>query len=501
MSDPREAVEKAIESRLKVEQFDTKEAFERAQREERIKQEIAARKAAEQRAKTDVFVPPPPASIPFDDFKAESKVVIRSQETIKIKLPERKTGIRGIAFKPDTNIVDITQTLFEQSNFPTQTEMRTALEERGLGAKDEFKPNSVGEALTRFAYATSEAILGGVSEASFGLIETGRRGRGPRATVLQFAGAVATPTALDYAVGWVLSNLGKTIKGRVIIDKIVSRTPLELDEVRQWEKFAGPDGISTSDLRKLPDEKLKDIVEAIAEFYEKNPANKIIDARTTLVVPEEVFYDEFVDYVGFDADEYINFLKTYGDDIPNVDTSIYLTLGKINPSDQKQILDDVADYNLNNLVLGDTTTSITPEIIEELSDISKTGDPQEPGFTPPIEEILPDEDIEPIEAPPIQIQEPVLGEPAPQEPIIEPTPEDPIPPPIPFKQKSKARQKINLRLFRGPKIKYRVVHSYRDSTKTSITVPAQSIPEAISKAEGTRKINKRLKEVNITEAS
>ena len=89
------------------------------------------------------------------------------------------------------------------------------------------------------------------------------------------------------------------------------------------------------------------------------------------------------------------------------------------------------------------------------------------------------------------VEEPVLDE------VID-TPEPVLP--IPFIRKSKKRKKINLRLFRGPKRRYRVQHRYTDGTKTTVTVQAQSHPEAVAKAEGNRNRGKRLKEAISEEA-
>ena len=92
---------------------------------------------------------------------------------------------------------------------------------------------------------------------------------------------------------------------------------------------------------------------------------------------------------------------------------------------------------------------------------------------------------------PLQIQT-ILIEPIPP---IEPTPVEPMPPIIPLigLPQSKERRGINLRLFNGPEEKYRVKFTYRDKSSQSITVPARSYPEAISKAEMGRR-NKLLKE-------
>ena len=96
----------------------------------------------------------------------------------------------------------------------------------------------------------------------------------------------------------------------------------------------------------------------------------------------------------------------------------------------------------------------------------------------------------------VQIQEQALIVP------IEPIPvlEEPILIPPPVRLLSKKRRKLNLRLFKGKKRRYRVQHRYTDGTKTTVTVQAQSHPEAVAKAEGNRNRGKRLKEAISEEA-
>jgi len=90
-----------------------------------------------------------------------------------------------------------------------------------------------------------------------------------------------------------------------------------------------------------------------------------------------------------------------------------------------------------------------------------------------------------------------LAQEVPQETVLEPITEEALEPTpiIPFKLKTEKRKKLNLKLFNGPKIKYRVTLRYLDKSNQIRTVEARSHPEAIAKAEMGKNRSKTLKTV------
>jgi len=439
-----------------------------------------------------------------DKIRGKPQTIKEIEETVaKIKeikqdLTEKRARGSWYGERPTIDFHKITQSLYEKSNYPTKAEIDKALEEHGMAAMREFGPKSVGQALTRLAYGAAEMIEGGVTEATLGLAYDPKSSERPLALPLQVAGGLLTPTALDYAFGAVLTKLGITKAGRKLIRKLGGLlesgddipTSLTIAEAKQFEKIMGTSGITTSDLRKLDKKTLKTIQD-VAEYYEKHPAQ--FTAGAAYVPPEQLFYDEIIDNLGWDVDEYIDFLKTYGDRL-NVDKNFLAgVLLRVNLNDVVKVLDATAveipsDYKDRpaspGLVLREETKTILDEALTPLPE--EVPDTIPPGTIP--KEI------------PKTIPEKIPG--TPPTPPPEPVPEEPTPPPpeeptVPFLPKSKPeeRRDIRLRLFSGPKEKYRVKFSYPKGQSQTLTVEARSFPEAVNRAQRSRRGNRYLPSV------
>ena len=142
-----------------------------------------------------------------------------------------------------------------------------------------------------------------------------------------------------------------------------------------------------------------------------------------------------------------------------------------------QIPSDYTDASLREKGLTDVVQEITEitDVIEDTPDPTPTPPPP-PEPTPPPTEPTP---------PPT---EPTPPTPKPTPPT-EPSPTET--PPLKLSLKEKEERKImNLKLFNGPRERYRVKFTYPRGGKEVITVEARSFPEAVNRAQMARKPNK-----------
>ena len=124
---------------------------------------------------------------------------------------------------------DRVQDLYKQTNMPTEAEIASVINSvdfKGIPgpantATKKLAPANIVEGLYRVAYGVAETISGGVREATFGFsTDPNLSKRGPQAQVLQFFGAIATPTGADLAVGLVLNKIGASQAGRALLKKV-----------------------------------------------------------------------------------------------------------------------------------------------------------------------------------------------------------------------------------------------------------------------------------------
>ena len=474
MSDPREAAERAKANREAVEQ-------ERIE-QERIRQQKVLANLAKQEKEVIEQAQIAPPSIPG----------------IKPTKPKRPTT-QTITL---INLPVLSENLYETGNFPTIEQNIENLKILGLAGKTTFRPQTATEALSRLGYAATQAIIGAGEEAVFPFKPINTPIKRPQDQVLRISGGVLTPTPIDYAATYVLSKLGVTQLGKKIIKKIYGKIDdfvdpfnipdsFTLEEARQWEKIVGNSGISTADLRKLDADNVKIFkrIEDIAEFYDKN---KDLYTAGAHVIPEEVILlDDFLNDVGWEPDEFINFLDEF-DETLNLDSSLVTSI--LTRLDDKQTKDAVINLDRSS----ELSDSIMKEIDETISEQEIEVEREEviPGGLNLREDQIIEEITEPeTKIIQVQEQEPVqTTEQTPEEILIEEPLTEEITPvsSIPFKLKSKTRQAINLQLYRGRKQKYRVQLKYSDGTKTSVTFDARSHPEAIAKAENIPRRGKTL---------
>jgi len=267
MSDPREQVEKAIESRKLIEQLEQQEARQRAQQAE------ASRIARRQR-QTVTIAPnvETVTSITLDKSgqTTREQTRLRAPGTVNLSkvtppkaIPPSKRDVKTF----DTFI----QEAYDKSNFPSIEEQKQVYLDAGPGGIDKVKfsgPKNLDEAINRLSYGFLEAIGGGVREGTFGLSGSLGIEKRPGGVIIQIAGAFATPTAADMAVNLVITKIAKSSIGQRIIqkmakaiDKLGDSTPdpmwgsrfADVFETKQFEKIKGSEigDISSSDVRAI----------------------------------------------------------------------------------------------------------------------------------------------------------------------------------------------------------------------------------------------------------
>lgn len=225
-------------------------------------------KTQEQEKKEQISLKPPTIPItkgyvapPTTMISGKGPERLTKYEDLTKKYRKAFEDRQSVFRKPPQSFPDLVNKFYKESNYPTKVEIAIANKKYGISAKDQdiFKPKTVGEALNRLAYASTEMIQGGVTEATLGLAYDKTSKDRHLSTPLQIAGGIATPTPLDYAVGAVLTKLGVTKAGRKIVNKIADKidevvnrpTAKEIKFLLELEKTKGVDGFSTAERRTV----------------------------------------------------------------------------------------------------------------------------------------------------------------------------------------------------------------------------------------------------------
>ena len=528
--------------------------------------------------------------------------------------PTRRGKSQSTAVPPsqrDVKTFDtVIQDLYEKSDFPTPEQQREAYLKAGPQGIDSvrFNPKTPDQAVVRVAYGVSEAIGGGIREATFGL--TGSLGveNRPGGEVAQITGALLTPTVADMLFSEILTRTVKTVKGRRIVAKILNkvddiadsmidlkRGTRGMDEaVRQFP--VGDEWANAADLRKLPSAKGKTSYDT-AEMYARwmktretlNPQDlkhlkltsddirilekiRIGDAPSTsdmrnakkvfnkleagftkiddplgTLTEHELYYirqeakqlkikdlNELLDKTS-NPKEKLQIVVDFVTKNPELArTSEVITDIPLNQFDDAYEIRDVIDFTKENADLfvdGRILSTLIPslsvkdaeKLLEETTNLSKTeidnvieqlrkAAPRTDLAETQVSDQIPEEEqgvitdqtpeqtLEQTPTPKQKTSQDTaqeLAQELPQETVEETITEETLEPSpiIPFKLKTEKRRKLNLKLFNGPKIKYRVTLRYQDKTKQTRTVEARSHPEAIAKAEMGKNRSKTLKTV------
>lgn len=393
---------------------------------------------------------------------------------------------------PKYTYKDVVQNFYDKSKFPSQSTQIKYLKSQGIENVNKYKAKSLGEALNRVAYVLTETAGGGVREATFGLSGGFGVENRPGGNIYQIAGGIATPTAADYMAGYAVSKLGITKQGRKLINKIMdslddnASVKFSSEEARMWEKIVGKNGFSTEDLRKANKNQLKKTMAQVIEYYEKNPnAPRVQSVLET--------YDDTVRTLDWDDDAYIDFLKTYGDNVdPNVVVPI---LFNAPPDSRVKVLEDVADYNITKPIpelMGKTKQPQVAEPSTGIDTIIKQEQPPSGGLGElPAQDII---EITPNRREPPKVVPEIIPSDVPEDtPDKTPskTPKPPTPPITLTKRQSQERRELNFKLFNGERTKYKIRYTYPSGSRgETIIVEARSLNEGLGKAQRIKKPSK-----------
>ena len=408
---------------------------------------------------------------------------------------------RSTLNKPPILFSEVIQGFYDKSNYPSKVEMTAALDKYGLAAKDQFKPQTVNEAANRALYAVSETIGGGIRWATLGLTGSlGAENRGPAAQIYQTLGAVLMPTVQDMAANAMVGKALQTKAGRALIAKFnkykgkltkpSALSAKQLDELSQLTKINDPDYWKTPDGMKLFEQLNKRVT-----HYLENPEAYTAGAS---VIPEEVYIYQTLP-PGMTPDIYTQFVAKYGD---NVDLSTKALLALFASGGVPRIDDVLKDMGKAGLdqPLKDLSKSKLDQLAKQLEisgqelaamiDLDLESNIYN---TDPVEDTGPIEDITPIQdTPPIKDPKPIPPPTETPPPTDDPKPVDPTPPIILSDDDVAERREINLKLYNGPSLDYRVKYYYKQGRTETLLVPARNLLEAIGRAQRMKRPSKTM---------
>ena len=169
------------------------------------------------------------AAAKLDKAEARARVAVKPSKPKPILPSQRDVK----------TIVDVANELYLEAGFVKKTRL------------DQAPPKATVEQLkARLGLFLLEPIIGGVQEATFGAIGPQDR---PATAVLRVAGALATPTLADLAVGAVLQKLTITPRARTLLKKIESFITEKLDPldtIKVVKTLGRADEIALTDIHK-----------------------------------------------------------------------------------------------------------------------------------------------------------------------------------------------------------------------------------------------------------
>lgn len=527
-----EAKKKAATAK-RIEDLKKKQA-ETAATAKRVR-ESAERRTAAQRAR-DIA-----KRIKLPESKAPPASVMKSARAVTGTITEAglktKEGVSSVL----DNWAAHNDKLYGKGNFLTLTEKAAVLKtvqdnpflayDIMTGTKPEKPPKTFDEALNRMNYLASEVALGGARDVTLPFSLGAGQPRRMEDAILQVTGGLLTPSPADLLISnGVRALVGAGKKGTNILRKVLKGTSLTSDEALQFEKLVGQYGYSTSDLRKagtklnkLSNAEWDELMEGYQKYYDfwkKNPDLYGAGAAYKPAALQE--FADVLDDIGYDVDEYVDFLKAnkLGPTL-NPATLIAFINGVPPPKA------DLKAYEKIESDLEKYRESLKQKLEEAQEEAVITGpvsrtelkqkDPQEPGYTPPPEEVeedivqtvieeLPQTVIEDVDQEVIEdVVETViedLDQTVTDEIVVEgivETVTKELEAEAPKKKGDPGRSRPNVfrALVGGIKEAFRVVFDYPKGPSEAFTVTARSFPQALSQATQLRRIKYVPSEVDI----
>jgi len=398
--------------------------------------------------------------------------------------------------KPKILYQDIIQGFYDKSNYPNKLEVKTALEKKGLAAKDDFKPKNINEAYNRAAYAVTETIGGGIRWATLGLTGSmGAEKRDTRAPLYQTLGAVLTPSVQDMAASYLVGKALQTKTGRAAIKKFnklkgkitapKKLSSAQIKELKQLTKIDDPEFWKTPEGMKLFEQLNKRVT-----HYIENPEAYTAGAS---VIPEDVYiYQTLPPKVT--PDIYKQFIAKYGDKV-DLSTKALLALYSSGTLPKpNELLKDIADYNLDK-PLSKMSLKEKTELAQDIGITEEELSEQElDAILGGLGELTPQDVKEIVET--TSKQTPRLTLETTTEQTLDETPIETRIETQPLKlspSEKKKRRELNLSLYRGKKTLYEVHYDFKGGKTQRIgPLEARSLVDALNRAQRRRMAHKTL---------
>ena len=434
------------------------------------------------KSKTAPKPAPPTPTAPTPSTKEETRQGLY-QGSMGIKLTTPRPQLQYTS----ANRAKQSQKIIETTLNTLQTRASTAFKKAGFKEATAPGPSQKGnppknlkELTSRAEYVINEMAIGGVVEFGFPFISA------PPVTqrsdsAWRLAGGLATPSPADYAIGAVISKLSITKRGRKILnelfdsDVIPKKTPDDIVEALQFEKL-GSKGMTTYERRTA--KRALRTAEEIAEFYEKKAKDFTAGAAQ---IPESVF----------DSKKLMEEVLTeWGDEY--YDELIKKGYKEIDPFAATLIANKLTDTQRQLIEESIQEIQVSPEYVDAVNRAKMDLDvSQETGIDTGISEGTGEiTEITPVEE---QTQRFVSAS-SMDVPQVVPTELETVTPTTPPLRLSKSevekRRAMNLQLFRGKKLLYRV--SYPDLNQIIGPLEARSLPDALGKAQRQRRTAKKL---------
>jgi len=422
-------------------------------------------------------------------------------------LPMYRVGGTGPRFRETTQkLQDLSDEFFKKSGLPDEPLVTAYTIGRPGGrlGPGPYRIKSTEEALNRIGYAATQMIIGSAAELTlpFSWSETAlvsrEADRGFRAL-----GGIFTPSPADLLAGQLIAKVANSKVWRRILGKYgeIDVSDLEKAAARELEKLKGKaQPYSVAEIRAGV-KKVYLNLEEVAEFYKKHPelATPERSSAGSAQIPKVVQeFEDYLDDLGWNMDEYLNFMKERTPDLP-VGTLINILAGVTDRGEPiESTIIDLSDYT-DRADRYKFTTKEKADLKEAAETILdqpvKPEEEQRPLVDQPVRT---DEAQEPRQDQPQEPKQdtPQKVEPGMDEEEPEPTPEEEPPPPILTLEEQEQMREIKQRLSGfGPKERYRVKTIFPTGESQTITVAARSFVEAVNRSQMQRRGNRYLPSV------
>src|SRR4030042_336129 len=316
----------------------------------------------QRRAEEEAKAATPSHAEGYDEKRKTPKVYTGPKVKVETTIGETKpaapapvyhVGGSGPEFKKMTeNLQKMSDEFFKKSGLPDEALVTAYTMDRPGGrlGPGPYRAKNTEEALNRLGYAATQMLIGGVAELAFPFSwsETAPMSR-EADRGFRVLGGIPTPSPVDLRAGQAIAKLAKTKAWRKLTGRYgeVDVSELEKAAAREIEKLKGKGQVySTAEIRAGV-KKVYLNLEDIAKFYKDHPelATAERSASGSAQVPKVVQeFEDFLDDLGWDMDEYLKFMKSRAPDMP-VGTLVSVLAGVTDRGETvEQTIIDLSNY-------------------------------------------------------------------------------------------------------------------------------------------------------------